>query len=338
MEDKNKYKVVRLNCKLFPVIPEELDELGKISISLIQLPGDKISPEFFDADVLMVVGAIVNKEVIKQLHRCRLIARIGIGTDKIDIDEATANGIIVSNVPDFCRSEMADHTMALLLAVARKIIQMDKATRICDWSIKDKINIKRIAGKNLGLIGFGRLAKAFAERAKAFELQIYAYDPYVESREMQKFGVIKVNLLEDILKDCEYVSLHLPLNSQTFHLIGEKQLRMMKSSAILINTARGAIIDEDALIEALSEGWISGAGIDVFEKLNPFEEIPTKQYSPLFLLENVVLTPHAGSNSDEALKEMKVRAAKEVVRVLSGKWPESCINPDVIPRFPLPSN
>jgi len=330
-----KYKVLRLNSRLFPLISQEIKELDKIGIDLIKIDGDEILPEFVDADALMVVSAKVKGNTIKKLSKCRLIARIGIGTDKIDVDAATANGIIVTNVPDFCRSELADHTMALLLAVARKLIQLDKATRLSDWSIRDKASVKRIAGKKLGLIGFGRLARAFAHRAKAFELKIYAYDPYVEAKEMQKFGVIKVNSLEDIIKDCEFISLHLPLNSETFHIIGEKQLRMMKSSAILINTARGAVVDEDALIKALSEGWISGAGIDVFEKLNPFEEVPTKQYSPLFSLENVVLTPHVAALSDEALVEVKIKAAQEVVRVLSGKWPKNCVNPDVIPRFSL---
>ena len=332
---KDKYKVVRLNCKIFPVIPEEIDILQKVGADLIQIQGDEIPPEFMDTDVLMVVSAKVKGEVIKQLSKCRLIARIGIGTDKIDVAEATANGILVTNVPGFCESELADHTMALLLSAARKIIQLDKHIRASNFNIRNEVTIRRIAGKKLGLVGFGVLAKAVAHRAKAFDLEIFAYDPYVEAHEMEKFGVIKMNSLENILKDCDFISLHLPLTDKTFHLIGEEQLKMMKPTAILINTARGAIIDEDALIKALSEHWIEAAGIDVFEKLDPFEEAPTKQFSPLFLLENVILTPHAAANSEEALIEVKVRAAQEVVRVLSGKWPENCVNPSVIPRYPL---
>jgi len=332
---KDKYKVVRLNCKIFPVIPEEIDILKKIGANLIQIQGDEIPHEFIDTDALMVVSAKVKGEIIKQLSKCRLIARIGIGTDKIDVAEATTNGILVTNVPGFCESELADHTIALLLSAARKIIQLDKHTRASNFNIRNEVTMRRIAGKKLGLVGFGVLAKAVAHRAKAFDLEIFAYDPYVEAHEMKKFGVIKIGSLEDILKDCDFISLHLPLTDKTFHLIGENQLRMMKPTAILINTARGAIIDEDALVKALSEHWIEAAGIDVFEKLDPFEEVPMKQFSPLFLLENVILTPHAAANSEEALIEVKVRAAQEVVRVLSGKWPENCVNPNVIPRYPL---
>jgi len=332
---ENKYKVVRLNCRLFPVISEEIDTLSKVNANLIRIQGDEIPPEFMDADVLMVVSAKVKGEVIKQLSRCGLIARIGIGTDKIDVDEATANGILVTNVPGFCKSELADHTILLLLSTARKIVQLDKNTRASNLNIRNEVVMRRIAGKKLGLVGFGELARSVAHRAKAFDLEIFAYDPYIEANEMEKFNVVKVNSLENILKECDFVSLHLPLTDKTFHLIGEEQLKMMKPTAILINTARGAIVDEDALVKALSEHWIEAAGIDVFEKLNPFEEVPTKQFSPLFLLDNVVLTPHVAATSVESLIEVQTRAAQEVARVISGKWPENCINPEVIPRYPL---
>src|SRR5450830_421018 len=332
---KDKYKVVRLNCKLFPVISEETDKLQKIGANFIQIQGDEIPSEHMDADVVMVVSAKIKGEVIKQLSMCGLIARIGIGTDKIDVHEATANGILVTNVPDFCDSELADHTMALLLSAARKIVHLDKNTRTLNLNIRNEVSMRRIAGKKLGLIGFGGLARAVSTRAKTFDLKIFAYDPYVEADEMEKFGVKKINSMENILKDCDFISLHLPLTDKTFHLIGEEQLKMMKPTAILINTARGAIIDEAALVKALSEHWIEAAGIDVFEKLNPFEEVPTKQFSPLFLLENTVLTPHVAATSVESLIEVQTRAAQEVARVLSGKWPENCINPEVIPRYPL---
>jgi D-3-phosphoglycerate dehydrogenase / 2-oxoglutarate reductase len=332
---KEKYKIVRLNCKLFPVISEEADELQKAGADFIRIQGDEIPAEHMDADVLMVVSARVKGEVIKKLTRCGLIARIGTGTDKIDVSEATANGILVTNVPDFCKSELADHTIALLLSAARKIVQLDKNIRTSNLTIRNEVRMRRIAGKKLGLIGFGTLARSVSARAKAFELNIFAYDPYVNADEMEKLGVVKVNSVENILKDCDFISLHLPLSDETFHLIGEEQLRMMKPTAILINTARGAIIDEDALAKALSEHWIEAAGIDVFEKLNPFEEVPTKQFSPLFLLENTVLTPHVAATSVESLIEVQTKAAREVARVISGKWPENCINPEVKARYHL---
>ena len=335
MEDKVKYKVVRLNCKLFPVISDEIQILQSAGADFIQVSGDDIPPELLDSDVVMVVSAKIKGEVIKKLTKCGLIARIGTGTDKIDVAEATDNGILVTNVPDFCTSELADHTIALLLSAARKIVQLDKNTRISNLNIRNVVSLRRIAGKKLGLIGFGTLARSVSNRAKAFELEVFAYDPYVEAYDMEKFGVTKLNSLENILKECDFVSLHLPLNDKTFHLIGEEQLRMMKPTAILVNTARGAVIDEAALAKALSEHWIEAAAVDVFENINPFEEVPTKQFSPLFLLENTVLTPHVAATSVESLIEVQTKAATEVARVLSGRWPENCINPEVKARYNL---
>jgi len=335
MEEKVKYKVVRLNCKLFPVISDEIQILQSAGADFIQVSGDDIPPELLDSDVVMVVSAKIKGEVIKKLTKCGLIARIGTGTDKIDVAEATDNGILVTNVPDFCTSELADHTIALLLSAARKIVQLDKNTRISNLNIRNVVSLRRIAGKKLGLIGFGTLARSVSNRAKAFALEVFAYDPYVEAYDMEKFGVTKLNSLENILKECDFVSLHLPLNDKTFHLIGEEQLRMMKPTAILVNTARGAVIDEAALAKALSEHWIEAAAVDVFENINPFEEVPTKQFSPLFLLENTVLTPHVAATSVESLIEVQTKAATEVARVLSGRWPENCINPEVKARYNL---
>ncbi|MEI7615101.1 MAG: C-terminal binding protein [Actinomycetota bacterium] len=335
MEEKVKYKVVRLNCKLFPVISDEIQILQSAGADFIQVQGDDIPEHLLDADVVMVVSAKIKGEVIKKLTKCGLIARIGTGTDKIDVAEATANGILVTNVPDFCTSELADHTIALLLSAARKIVQLDKNTRISNLNIRNEVSMRRIAGKKLGLIGFGTLARSVSNRAKAFALDVFAYDPYVEAYDMEKFGVTKLNSIEDVLKECDFVSLHLPLNDKTFHLIGEEQLRMMKPTAILINTARGAVIDEAALAKALSEHWIEAAAVDVFENINPFEEVPTKQLSPLFLLENTVLTPHVAATSVESLIEVQTKAATEVARVLSGRWPENCINQEVKARYNL---
>lgn len=328
-----KYKVVRLNCKLMSMIPEEIEILSKAGADVIQIDGDKILPEDFDIDALMVISAKVPGDIINKLSRCKIIARLGIGVDKIDIKAATDNGIIVTNVPDFCSSELADHTMALMLGVARKLLQLDKGFRETDSSIRGKVKIQRLTGKKLGLIGFGKLAREVAKRSKVFGLSIFAYDPYVSKEEINSLGAKKIDSLEEIMKECDIISLHLPLNPDTRHLINESLLRKMKPSAILINTARGAVVDEDALEKALKEGWISGAGIDVFEHMNLFEEVPTKQYSPFFSMDNVIVTPHAASQSDEAFDEVRIGAAQEVARVLSGQAPKNIINPEVRPRL-----
>jgi D-3-phosphoglycerate dehydrogenase len=334
---KSTFKVVRLNAHSYPVFQFEKDELAKIGAELICIEGstpNEIIEVARDADALFVVAAKVRKEVIEQLYKCRVIARVGTGVDNIDVDVATEKGILVTNVPDFCLSEMADHTMALLLGVARKIVIMDRRTRNCEWSSRINEHLKRVDGKSLGLVGFGRIARAVALRAKPFGLKIFAFDPYVKKADFDEYSVEPVTL-QFIVANCDFISLHVPLNRETYHMIGEKELRTMKPSTILINSSRGAIVDEQVLIKALSEGWIAGAGIDVFEKINVFDESEKKVYSPLFSLENVILSPHAGGCSDESLVEVKQKALREVISVLSRKWPQNCVNPTVVPRYPL---
>lgn len=330
-----KLKVVRLNCKNRPPLPKEEEILKKAELELVKVSGDDISDENLDADAIMVEAAKLPYEVINKLSGCKIISRIGIGLDKIDIKAATDKGIIVTNVPDFCKSELADHTMALILALARKLLQLDKGFRERDWGIRWEIEskIQRLDGKNIGFIGFGRLAIAVAERAKAFGLKIFAYDPYASEETIKSYGGTKIGSLEEIFGLCDIITLHLPLTPETHHLIGESLFKKMKPNSIFINTARGAIVDEPALVKALKEGWIAGAGLDVFENMNLFDEVPTKQYCPFFQFDNVIVTPHSSPVSVEALEEVTQRAAKEVVRVLSGIKPENAANPEVLAKL-----
>ena len=325
-----KFKVVRLNCKNRPVTEIEKYQLKEAGLDVVAISGDDITEGNFDADAIMIEAAKLQNEDINKLSKCKIISRIGIGVDKIDVEAATAKGIIVTNVPDFCKSELADHTMALILALARRLLQLDKGFREKDWGIRRQVTIQRLDGKKIGFIGFGRLAIAVAERARAFGLNIFAYDPYVDKEVIKSHGGIKVDSLEEIFSQCDIVTLHLPLTNDTFHLIGESLFKKMKSTAFFINTARGAIIEEPALVKALKEGWIAGAGLDVFENMDLFEEVPTKQYCPFFQFDNVIVTPHSAPVSLESIEEVTERAAKEVVRVLSGRKPENIVNPGVM--------
>jgi D-3-phosphoglycerate dehydrogenase len=241
---------------------------------------------------------------------------------------------VVANVPDFCLSEVADHTMALLLSTARKLILMDRYTRTGHWQARVEEKVRRIAGKTLGLIGFGSIAQEVARRAMAFDLRVIAYDPYLDRERARTMGVREVEL-EDLLEQSDFVSVHVPLSEQTEHMIGEKQLRRMKVEAILINTARGGVVDEGALVRALSEGWIAGAGIDVYENLPMFDLDPVYSRHPLFDLDNVVLTPHSAGTSVEALEQLMLDGAREAIKVLSGRPPQNWVNPAVVPRVPL---
>lgn len=335
--NKNKSIVVRLNSRTYPMIPEEENGFKDIGAEMVCIEGS--SPEEIiktakNCDALLVVSSKIDSAVIKQLNKCRIIARYGIGVDNIDIGAATERGIIVTNVPDFCINEMAEHAMALILGVARNIVQMDKNTKNCKWGSRVRGHLRRISGQHLGLIGFGRSGREVALRAIPFGLKIYGYDPYVDKKEINKYDVKPVSL-EYIIRNCDIISLHVPLNVNTYHLIGEPELRSMKKDAVLINTSRGAVVDEDILIKALKEGWIKAAGIDVFEKIDLFDENETLVDSPFFHLDNVILSPHCAACSDESLIEVKKKAIKGVIDVLSGRWPKNCVNPDVIPTHNL---
>lgn len=338
--NKDSLIVVRLNAYTYPTIPYEENNLKKIGAEMICIEGSNMEEIINTAkycDAIIVVSAKIRSEIINQLKKCRIIARQGTGVDNIDINAATKKGIVVTNVPDFSSNEMAEHTMALILGVARKIVIMDRNTRNCKWTSRVSAHLQRINGQSLGLVGFGSSARSVALRAIPFGLKVYAYDPHIDEEVIKEYKV-KPATFEFILKECDFISLHLPLNSKTFHLIGEHELRLMKKSAILINTSRGAIIDEDKLVKALEEGWIKGAGIDVFEKINAFDATEKQIESPLFNLENIILSPHCAACSDESLVEVKQKAVKEVVNVLTGKWPENCVNSNVVPIYPLIKN
>lgn len=328
-------KILRLNARSFPLTAPERSEYERIGGELVvcELAGSE-DPFLSDAVALAVVSAKVGAEFIEKLRHCQIIARYGSGTDNIDVAAATARGIIVTNVPDFCLSEMADHTMALLLGLARKLLVMDRCTRTGEWQARVQRRLRRVRGKKLGLVGFGRIAQAVAERARSFGLEIHAFDSFFDQEAAARLKVTQASL-DEVLQSGDFISLHVPLTESTFHLIGEEQFRRMKASALLINTSRGAVVDEQALVRALSEGWIAGAGLDVYEGLSLFEPAPALLSHPLFKMENVILTPHCGGCSEESLEELMLEGARQAVSVLKGEWPQNCVNRDVVPRRQL---
>jgi D-3-phosphoglycerate dehydrogenase len=278
-----------------------------------------------DADAIIAQYATVGAKAIGALTRCEVIARYGTGTDIVDVDAATRRGILVTNVPsDWCESEVADHAMALLLAAARKICRYDQATRAGIWRWQTGEPIHRISGRTLGLLSFGAIAQAIGRRAAGFDMQVIASDPSLPAADITARGAAPVSL-DELLDQSDYLVIQAPLTEETHHLISEPQLRRMKPTAILINTARGPIVSDQALYRALSEGWITGAGLD------DIEEEPAKQRhwspgNPLFGLDNVIITPHAAYYSEEAIRTVRDFAASEVVRVLTGQPPLSPVN------------
>jgi D-3-phosphoglycerate dehydrogenase / 2-oxoglutarate reductase len=278
-----------------------------------------------DAAAIIAQYATVGAKAIGALTRCEVIARYGTDTDIVDVDAASRHGILVTNVPnDWCENEVADHAMALLLAAARKICRYDQATRAGVWRWQTGEPIHRISGGTVGILSFGAIAQAIGRRAAGFGLRVIASDPYLPAADIADRGAVPVSL-EELLEQSDYVVIQAPLTKETYHLIGEPQLRRMKRTAILINTARGPIVSDQALYQALSEGWIAGAGLDDIEE-EPAKQRDWSPANPLFSLDNVVITPHAAYYSEEAIRTVREFAAAEVVRVLTGQPPLSPVN------------
>lgn len=327
--------VVRLNTESYAPTPEEraLYVANGLTVLEIEAPSEIRKP-LESVRALCTVSSKINRLVLEHLPSLRVISRFGSGTDNVDVDTATASGIVVTNVPDFCLSEVADHTMALLLAVARKLFPMDRAMRTGDWNARTTQPVHRITGKQLGLIGFGRIAQAVAIRARVFGLTVVAYDPALDEAACLRAGVLPTTL-QYLLQSSHYVSLHAPLDATTRHMIGEEALHAMRPDAVLINTGRGALVDEEQLVAALRTGRIAGAALDVYEGLNVFGPAPKDLDHPLFNLSNVVLTPHSAGCSEESLSDLMIEGASNAVAVLQGRWPQNCVNPQVVPREPL---
>ena len=278
-----------------------------------------------DADAIIAQYPAVGARAINALTRCKVIARYGTGVDIVDVDAATRRGILVTNVPnDWCQNEVADHALALLLTVARKICTYDRATRAGVWRWQSGDPIHRMQGRTLGLLSFGAIAQAVATRAHAFGMLVIAHDPYMASEDVIARGAMPVSF-DELIERSDYLVIQAPLTEETHHLIGEEALRRMKPTLILINTARGPIVNDAALHLALKEGWIAGAGLDDIEE-EPAKQRDWKPENPLFSLDNVVITPHAAYYSEESIHTVRDFAAREVVRVLTGQPPHSPVN------------
>ena len=312
----------------------ELEELAPIGVELIEsetMDEDEFIELAKDVDgILTSWGVRLNKRVISELKQCVIIGVGSIGVDMVDVEAATEAGIVVTNTPDVFIEEVADHAMMLLLAQNKLLKTLMRFSQEGRWFEMRPVPsaIPRLWGQTLGLLGFGNVAVGVARRAKAFGLHIIAHDPYVSELKMTGEGVEPVTFKE-LVERSDYLSIHAPDNPGTHHLIGAAELKAMKSTAVIINTARGPLIDEKALIKALENGEIAGAGLDVTE-----QEPPAKD-NPLRNMENVILTPHTASASTRMRVETRRRAAREVALVLSGRWPMSCVNPHVLPRTPL---
>ncbi len=267
-----------------------------------------------DADAVLVTYAKLPGELLKEFKRCKVIGRFGLGVDNIDIPAAARLGITVTYVPDYCLREVSDHAMALLLALARKIAFSNKLVQSGRWEVPPIVPLRRLEGQVLGLVGFGNIPRALASKAKAFGLKVITHDPYVSADVLMAQGVENTGF-EDLLARSDFISVHAPLLPATRGLINAAAFARMKKGALLVNTARGPLVDEAALVAALDSGHLGGAALDVVTVE------PLAKDSPLLGRDNVILTPHTGFYSVEALEELQTKCAGDVARVLSGEQP-----------------
>jgi len=325
---KNRFKIVVTDSES-DSIDIEIKEAKKIGASVVRgncKSEDEVIDIAKDADALLVNLAPITRRVIEALDRCRVVVRYGIGVDNVDIQAATKVCIYVVNVPTYCIDEVSSHAAALVLAITRKLPQLCRDIKSGIWDFQQQLPIIDLKRSKLGVIGFGNIARLFIKKMKVFGIeQVLVYDPFVKDEDIREFCAIPVEF-DGLITKSDVISIHTPLNQETRHLFGETQFKLMKKTACIINTARGGIIDEQALYIALKEGLIAGAALDTMELE------PPKANNPLFELDNVILTPHVAFYSEAAIKNLHLWAIEEAIRVLTGGIPKNIVNQEVIPK------
>ncbi len=321
------------NHGVFGDYPIEREELRRVDADLELIEARKSASELAtlmtDAHAVIVGSAPITAEVLAAMPECKVVVRYGVGLDTLDLDAATERGVVCAHVPDFCMEEVSNHALALMLAVVKKLVPLDRAVRDGTWRAGPLAPMGHLHGQTLGLVACGNIAQAMARRGHALSMRVIGFDPYLASEAAAAAGIELVPSLDALLAESDVVSVHAPLTEQTHHVIDASAFAQMKPSAFLVNTSRGPTVDEEALVEALRTGQIAGAGLDVFEQ----EPLPGS--SPLTEMDNVVLTPHSASYSDFAFRLLSRRVAESVVDVLSGHWPRFVANPAIRGRLTL---
>jgi len=286
-------------------------------------PMDELLSRIGDADVLVVNMVKMTREVIQQLRSCKLIIRHGVGYDNVDIAAATEQGITVCYVPDYCREEVAEQAMMLLLTCRRKFVRQQESLEVSvskgQWDFSGVGAIRRFSGTKAGIVGCGRIGSLVVGMLRGFGIEVMVHDPYLSERRQADLG-IHCMPLETVLREADMVTIHPALTHETKYMIGERELRMMKPTAIIVNTARGAIVQADALAKACREGWIAGAGIDVFEKEPPDQSFVLRG------IPNIILTPHLAWYSEDAGVSIREKIMEDIHRFLEGRPPRFPIN------------
>jgi D-3-phosphoglycerate dehydrogenase len=307
--------VIAVTDSVFPSLDPAKAALAKLNPTFLMSKSanaDDILAVAKDADAILVTYAKLTRDILTQLTKCKAIGRFGLGVDNIDLPAAKEKGIAVNYVPDYCIREVSDHAMALLLALIRKIPLSNKLVQSGRWDMPAVVPIRRIEGTVLGLVSFGNIPRLVAPKAQAFGIKVIAFDPYAKPDVFKTANVTSVDF-DTLLKTSDYISVHAPLLPATRGMMNADVFAKMKKGAYLVNTARGPLIDEPALIAALDAGQLGGAGLDVVATE------PLAKDSKLLGRDNIIISPHTGFYSIEALNELQTKCAADVARVLSGE-------------------
>jgi D-3-phosphoglycerate dehydrogenase len=324
-------KVVLVTDYTWPSTDIEAEVLAEVGAKLLLAQSgseEELQALVPKADAILTCFAQVSPAVIRLGTNLQVVGRYGIGVDNIAVQEATRRGIPVTNVPAYCVDEVAEHALAFLLDLARNVFRYNAAVHHGNWSLRAGMDVRRVQGQTLGIVGFGHVGQRLAAKVEGLGMRVVTYDPRVDQDALERYHVDSVDL-EELLRQADFVSIHAPLTAETRGMIDRDRLAQMKPTAFLINTARAAIVDQDALLSALSECRIAGAALDVFDP----ERLPEDH--PLLALPNVLATPHVAFYSEESIRELQVRAARNVAKILSGQRPDALVNPEVLdlPRW-----
>ena len=301
---------------------KRLREFAEVDIAL-RLGEGELAEKIRDYDALIVrSGTQVTRKIIEAGRKLKVIGRAGVGVDNIDVEAATEYGVLVINAPEANTISAAEHTVALLLSLARKIPQANKSLKAGEWDRRKYMGVE-VRGKTLGIIGLGRIGAEVARMALGLGMKVVAYDPYVSQERAKELGVSLLPF-DEVIRTADFLTVHVPLTNETYHMISDREFEMMKDGVRIINTARGGVIDEAALVRAIKSGKVAGAAIDVFEKEPPRD-------NELLKLEEVIVTPHLGASTEEAQRSVAVVIAEEVQRALRGEPVKNAVNLVYVP-------
>jgi D-3-phosphoglycerate dehydrogenase len=319
------YTILQTETHATETTPEERQQIIQVGARLVVVDSPEIIDEHLaTTDAILCAAFEVTPDVLSRTDNLRIVARLGTGVDNIDIAAATDHAVAVTNVPGFATQDVAEHTVALILGCAKRLTFLNDAARNGNWNVRSQVRLHTVDGQTLGLVGFGRIGRAVAKYASAMGMRVISYDPFVKPEDMLLAGQIEpVADLETLLRRSDFVSLHAPLVDSTAHIMSRREFDMMKHSAFLINCGRGALVDEEALVDAVNSGQIAGAGLDVLE-----DEPPTAD-NPVLSCPGIIITPHCSAHTDHALGILREEAVKSILQALRGQWPQNVVNPEV---------